>query len=68
MQIPFTIWIISKVPNTWMADTGCYTELGSQRRAVAPTPAGPFFLLDIDLRMRKLRCSLSWMSDERNLD
>ena len=23
-------------------------------------------LLDIDLRMRKLRCSLSWMSDERS--
>ena len=45
----------------------------SMNRAVAPTPAGPamagpVFLLDIDLRMRKLRCSLSRMSDERNLD
>jgi len=44
-----------------------------QTRAVAPTPAslamaGPVFLLDKDLLMCKLHCSLSWMLDERNLD
>ena len=43
-------------PHTHTPRTTHHTHTHAHtHRAVAPTPAGPVFLLDIDLRMRKLR-------------